>query len=353
VCGICERIHDPPSTVLRNNQTRQSKCNNQRNNHKGKYMKTNYGRHALVGLAAFALVAGTAQIAGAAAKAGGSCKKAGATEGAFTCVAKGRKKVWAATPAAAPATTVAASGAAATPAPAPAPAGLKEVPGFDGKTISIAYLGNVAGGPFASGGKALTAGFNSVVTDLNAKGGIAGKYKLNNIFAETGYNPETTAQKYAELKDKVVMVGQIYGTPNVQALLPKLAQDNMVGSPISLDAEWAQNANLLPIGGAYQYQAVNVVDYAMSQAANKGKTICAVAHTGPYGEAGIEGYNLVTKKLGLATGPTIRIAPTEANMAAVISQLKGGNCDFVFVAEASGQTTGMLVNGAQNAYERN
>ena len=144
-------------------------------------MKISYGRTALAGLAAFALVAGTAQIASAAAKAGGTCKKVGAAEGKFTCVAKGRKKVWAATPAAAvTATTVAAAGAAATPAPV---AGLKEGPGFDGKTISIAYLGNVAGGPFASGGKALTAGFNSVVADLNAKGGVAGKYKLNNIFA--------------------------------------------------------------------------------------------------------------------------------------------------------------------------
>jgi ABC-type branched-subunit amino acid transport system substrate-binding protein len=318
------------------------------NTTQGDHMKTSYGRTALASLAAFALVAGTAQVAVAAAKAGGTCKKVGAKEGAFTCVTKGRKKVWAATPAAAVTATTVAASAGATPAPAPA--GLKEGPGFDGKTISIAYLGNVAGGPFASGGKALTAGFNSVVADVNAAGGIAGKYKLNNIFAETGYNPEITAQKYAELKDKVVMVGQIYGTPNVQALLPKLAQDNIVGSPISLDAEWAQNPNLLPVGGAYQYQAINVVDWAFAQAANKGKTICAVAHTGPYGEAGVEGYNLATKKLALKTGPTIRIAPAEPNMAAVVSQLKGANCEVVFLGESSGQTTGILVNGSQNGY---
>jgi ABC-type branched-subunit amino acid transport system substrate-binding protein len=309
-------------------------------------------RSVLVGAATLSLVVGTAQISVAADKAGAACKKVGATSANLTCTTKGRKKVWVA--AAAPATTVA--GPATTVAEGPAttvaaaPAGLKNVPGFDGKEISIAYLGNVAGGPFASGGKALTAGFNSVIADTNAKGGVAGKYPIKNIFAETTYNPDVTVQKYTELKDKVVMVGQVYGTPNLNALLPKLPQDNIVVSPISLDAEWAQNANVLPIGGAYQYMAIDLVDWANQQAANKGKTYCAVAHTGPYGDAGIEGYNLVTKKLGVAVGPTIRIAPAESNIAAVVAQLKGGNCQMVFLAEASGQTTGILVAGAQNGY---
>jgi ABC-type branched-subunit amino acid transport system substrate-binding protein len=310
-------------------------------------------RSVLVGAATVSMLVGTTQISFAADKAGGACKSVGAKSGNLTCTAKGRKKVWvagAAATAAAP-TTAAPSTPGATTAPAPVEAaGLKNVAGFDGKTISIGYLGNVAGGPFASGGKALTAGFNSVVADVNAKGGIAGKYQINNIFAETTYNPDVTVQKYTELKDKVVMMGQVYGTPNLTALLPKLPQDNIVVSPISLDAEWATNPNILPIGGAYQYMAIDLVDWANQQPANKGKTFCAVAHTGPYGDAGMEGYNLVTKKLGLAVGPTVRIAPAETGIPAVTAQLKSGNCGVVFLAEASGQTTGLLVSGAQAGF---
>lgn len=305
---------------------------------------------ALVAVAAMALPV-TSAMAAASPKAGQSCKVVGQKSGKLVCTAKGRKKVWAAAPATtlAPVTTAAASGGSATTA-APAPAGLQKAPGFDGSTISLAHLGNVAGGPFASGGKALTAGFNAVIESTNAKGGVAGKYKINNIFAETSYNPETTVAKFEELKDKVVMVGEVYGTPNLVALLPRLRQANMIGSPISLDAEWVKDPNILPNGGTYQGQAMNIVDWWYSQ--NKGKKVCYVAHTGPYGDAGVEGFDLAQKSLGFdaPTAGKIRIAATESNVAAIATQLRSASCDGVFVAIASAQSTGILAFAAQAGY---
>ncbi len=283
----------------------------------------------------------------AAAKKGATCKIAGATEGSFTCTTVGRKKTWQPTPVA-PTTPPTVAGAATTPAATPT--GLAVVPGFDGKTISVAHLGNVAGGPFAVGGKALTAGFLSYLNDYNAKGGIAGKYQVNDIFAETEYSADVASQKYAALKDKVVMVSQIYGTPLVAALTTKLDQDNLIGSPISLDAQWARDVSYLPIGGAYQYQAINILDWANTLGGAKGKKYCAAAHTGPYGDAGMDGYNFAVKALGLTAGPIARFAGTESNMAAVVSQFKAADCGVVFLAEASAQTTGILVNGQQNGF---
>ncbi len=288
---------------------------------------------------------GIAGTAFAAAKKGATCKVSGAIDGSLTCTAKGRKKTWQPTPAAQPVATT-----ATTPGAAPAPAGLAVVPGFDGKTITLAHLGNVAAGPFAVGGKALTAGFNAYLDDYNAKGGIAGKYKVNDVFAETEYSADIASQKYAGLKDKAVLVSQIYGTPLVAALATKLDQDNLIGSPISLDAQWARDVSYLPIGGAYQYQATNALDFANTVGGGKGKKYCAAAHTGPYGDAGMDGYNFAVKALGLTTGPVARFAATEANMAAVVSQFKAADCGVVFLAEASAQTTGILVNGQQNGY---
>ena len=96
----------------------------------------------------------------ATAKAGAKCRKVGEVVGGLTCVAKGKSRVYAKV---APVTTkapAASSGGAATPAPA----GLANVPGFDGKTITVGYLGSVSASPqfpssafFADGGKALTA----------------------------------------------------------------------------------------------------------------------------------------------------------------------------------------------------
>ena len=87
-------------------------------------------------------------------KLGAKCTKAGAAATAngqsLVCTVKGRTRTWqvAAAPVTtvAPVTTAAAGGGATTSATTVAPkaAGLAIVPGFDGKTISIGILGNVA-----------------------------------------------------------------------------------------------------------------------------------------------------------------------------------------------------------------
>ena len=128
----------------------------------------------------------------ASAKAGAKCRKVGEVVGDLTCVAKGKSRVYAKI--AAPVTTkapAASSGGAATPAPA----GLATVPGFDGKTITIGYIGNVVFSPqfpssalFADGGKALTAGFNAYISRVNDAGGVAGKYPINTLYKETYYD---------------------------------------------------------------------------------------------------------------------------------------------------------------------
>ncbi len=308
-------------------------------------------KHKLGHVIVLGLIVGVAVPSGVAfaatVKSGGTCKTVGQSSGALTCTLKGRKKVWAATPVTAAPTTVAAG--ASTPA---APAGIPIVPGFDGKTISLGYLSNVAGGPFAVPGKALTAGFNAIISTVNDQGGIAGKYKINNIFAETEYNAEKSVAKYTELRDKVVMISQIFGTPNVQAVLPKLRQDGLVGSPISWDAEWSKDPNLLPNGGVYQFRAMNVVDYWVTYLKNAGKKVCAVSHNSAYGDAALEGYEFAQKSLGFAGPVKLKIGPADPGsaMGAVVTQLKAAGCDAVWTAIASGQTTGILVAGSQQSY---
>ena len=218
------------------------------------------------------LVLGTATVVAlpalpafsASAKAGAKCRKVGEVVGGLTCVAKGKSRVYAKV--AAPPTTkapVASSGGAATPAPA----GLATVPGFDGKTITVGYLGSVSASPlfpssafFADGGKALTAGFNAYIGRVNDAGGVAGKYPINTLFKETFYDAGEATKAYTEVKDKVVMIGQIYGTPLTQALTKTMATDGMTGSPISLDAAWVKDPAMLPVGATYQAQAINIVD---------------------------------------------------------------------------------------------
>jgi ABC-type branched-subunit amino acid transport system substrate-binding protein len=265
----------------------------------------------------------------AAVKAGQRCTKLGEVKDGLTCVREGSRRVYRKPAAAAP-TTAASSGGAT---PAPAPAGLATVPGFDGKTIKIGYLGNVSTNAqfpssalFADGGKALTAGYNSAISRVNDAGGIAGKYKVEVVFGETYYDAGEVIKRFAEQKDNVVLIGQIYGTPLTQALREPLKQANLIGAPVSLDFEWAVGDNFLPVGATYQSQIINVIDWYLKEGGGAGKKICSLSIApNPYAVAMEEGFDFAVKELRFNAGPKVRWTTADA----VAQQLKAASCDAV------------------------
>ena len=326
-------------------------------------MKTSLGRLVVVSTAA-ALVVAPITLAGAAAapKVGATCAKVGATAASGTqsliCQLKGRKRAWAVAPAAStvPATTKTAStgGAVTTASTATTTAaavGLPKSPGFDPatNTISVGYLGNVAGGPFAPGGKALFAGFDSYIQRVNAAGGVNGKYKINNIFLETAYDPNQAVAKYNEAKDSVVFFSNVFGTPIVTALLPQLVKDDLVGVPTSLDAEWVNKPNFLANGGSYQAQAMNGVEYYLSTA-GANKKVCGLTVQTSFGLTGQEGYRYAVATKKLSAGPDLVVAASDTNMTAPMSQFKAAGCDAIVMTTLPAQTTSALVTGDQNGY---
>jgi Periplasmic binding protein len=290
--------------------------------------------------------------ANAAVKANQNCKKVGEVKDGLTCTAVGKKRVYRPA-AAAPTTAAPVAGAAA--APAPVAAGLANAPGFDGKTIKVAVFGNVsvntqfpASASFADGGKALYAGWLATVRRVNDAGGIGGKYKIEPVFKETYYTPSEAIKAYAESKNSSAVIGMIYGTPLTQALEKELAQDNIVGSPISLDAAWVKSSHILPVGATYQAQAMNLLEWYTKDGGGAGKTVCSIAlANNAYGNAGEEGFDIGAKALGLKVGTKIKTSTAPAQAAA----LKEAKCDAV-VATISGeaQTPPLLSETAKLDY---
>lgn len=294
-------------------------------------MKRSISIGAALAVAAISAVPLTAASGQAKVKVNQACKKLGEVKNGLTCTKVGTKRVYRAPAAAAPAPAPAASGTATTVAAAPA--GLANVPGFDGKTITVAYLGNVsvsdqfpASRNFADGGKALTAGFNAYIDRINDAGGIAGKYKIKVLFKETYYTPSEAVKAYAEVKNNVVMIGTIYGTPLMQALAKPLTEDGLVGSPISLDAAWVNHPNILPVGSTYQKQSINIVDWAVKEGGAAGKTFCSLAlANNAYGDAGEEGFKIAAKALNLKVGVSLKTSTAPAQAQA----LKDAKCEVV------------------------
>ena len=211
-------------------------------------------------------------------------------------------------------------------------------PGFDGTTIKVGVLTPLQGS-VAVIGRPLTAGNEVFFQWLDAEhGGIAGKYKVQLVEEDTGFDPTTAIAKYQKLKNDVALFGQILGTRVVKAVLPLLDQDGVVASPASLDADWVRQRHLLAVGAPYQVQFANTADYYVNQAGGRGKRICFLGVADPYGDAGLAGLEAAGRSLGFTVAAAARYNSGDTSFTAQVTQLRDASCDAVFLATFSRDT---------------
>ncbi len=218
--------------------------------------------------------------------------------------------------------------------------------GFDGTTITLGVItpqtgiASVIGLPLTKGGQVY---FDA----LNAKGGVAGKYKVKLEVRDSQYNANVAQQNYADLRGKVVMLEQVLGTDVTNAVLKQMRPDNMVASPATLDAEWVRDPNLLPIAAPYQIEAINGLSYWVEEGGGKGQTLCALASDDLYGAAGLDGVSFAQKELDFKMGKVVRFAPDTSDFTSQVQQLSSG-CDAVFLASLPNATIPLMGTAASS-----
>lgn len=219
---------------------------------------------------------------------------------------------------------------------------LTEVPGFDGETISVGVISDLSG-PVAVIGEPLTAGGQVYYDYINSLGGIAGQYPIETVEQSSEYNPTVAVQVYNEMKDDVVIIGQLLGTPVTNAVLESLKADNVVAAPASLDAFWVREQNLLPIGAPYQIQAINGLDWWINDGGGSvDQVYCTFIQDDPYGEAGQAGVEFAADGLGLTIADTATYVSGDADFSAQIQQLQASGCEVVFFVATPSVTGGAL-----------
>jgi ABC-type branched-subunit amino acid transport system substrate-binding protein len=225
---------------------------------------------------------------------------------------------------------------------------LAAAPGFDpaGGTIKLGTVSALTG-PVAIIGVPLTEGNKIFFEALNAKGGIAGKYKVELVIEDSQYDAPTAVQKYQKIKNDVTMFAQLIGTPTVNALLPQLRTDKIVAAPASLDAEWMAEENLVPVGGPYQIEFINGAHWYLNEGGGEGKAICMMAVESPYGDAGVEGLQAAAQSEGFEIKATSRFKPTDQDFTAPVTQLKNAGCQAVFLTALPSNTGPILGTGAK------
>jgi ABC-type branched-subunit amino acid transport system substrate-binding protein len=226
------------------------------------------------------------------------------------------------------------------------------VPGFDGTTIRLGVI-TPTSGTVAAIGNPLTAGNKAYFDYLNAeKGGIAGKYKVELDIRDSGYDPTKAGQEYDSVKEGTVMIAQLLGTPIVNSVKEKLIDDGVMASPASLDSFWVREPNLLPLGAPYQIQAINALDWYVSDGGGKGKKVCSLIQDDPYGAAGQAGLEFAADELDIELGVTAKFPapPATADFTASIGQLKGAGCEMVFLVATPSSTGAALGKAAEQAF---
>src|SRR5680860_307780 len=201
--------------------------------------------------------------------------------------------------------------------------------GFDGTTITVGAISPQTGIAAVSG-IPLTAGNQVYFDALNAKGGIAGKYKVKLEVRDSAYNSNTAQQNYSDLRDNVVMLAQVLGTDITNALLTPMRQDDMVGAPATLDAEWVRDANLLPVAAPYQIESINGLAYWVNEGDGKGKTLCVIRSDDLYGQAGLDGVEYAASKLDFKLGTVTEFPAASDDLTAQLQQVRSG-CDAVWL----------------------
>ena len=213
-----------------------------------------------------------------------------------------------------------------------------KVPGFDGTTITLGALtpqsevltAVVVGGILTQG--------NQVYWDaVNAKGGIAGKYKVKLVTEDTKYSPSVTPQAYAKTKGNVVAYNQVFGTAVTNSILQSMVGDNVSGAPATLDADWICDTNLFPIGTPYQVQAINGVHW-WHMLSDSNKNICTLTQDDPYGDAVIEGVEYAAKKMDLSVKTKQKFPVPPPDLTPQVQALKDKGCQAVVLGTLPGDT---------------
>lgn len=205
------------------------------------------------------------------------------------------------------------------------------VPGFDGTTIRLGVLSPLSG-PVAVIGKPLTTGNKVWFDQVNADGGIAGKYPVELVQEDTQYQPDVAVQQYNKIKGDVAAFTQLLGTPSTLAVLPLLRSDKIIAAPASLDALWVREENLLPIGAPYQVQAINAMDHYLTEGGGTPQSvICTMVQDDVYGEAGQAGIDFAAERSGFTVANTQRFKAGTENYAGQIQALAGAGCQMVFL----------------------
>jgi len=208
--------------------------------------------------------------------------------------------------------------------------------GVTGSTIKLGVLSDRTG-PYAGLGKSVEQGRKLFWDARNGQGGVCGR-QVEFVMLDHGYNAQHAVTAYAQVKDDVLALHELLGSPMIAALLPSLESDQMLTGALSWSSNLLTNPYVVISGTTYDVEMINGV-YHLTQTKGlaKGDKIGHVYLEGDYGENAAAGSRAAAKEYGLELLEH-KIKPTDTDLTAQVTALKAAGAKAVLLTVTPAQT---------------
>ena len=216
---------------------------------------------------------------------------------------------------------------------------VKTGPGVTADTITLGYLPDLSG-VFAPNGKSMMEGANLYWDAKNADGGICGR-QIELAVQDTGYDPQKAVAAFQQMSGDVVGLGLVLGSSITSALLPSVEQEGMFLNFAGWTSDILPNENVAIAGTTYDIEAINAVDFLMSEHGIKeGDTIGHLYFEGDYGENALEGSKYAAGEHRLKIVEQ-KITPAETDMTGQVAAFRRAGVKAILFSAAPPQAASL------------
>ncbi|GDY33706.1 ABC transporter substrate-binding protein [Gandjariella thermophila] len=212
--------------------------------------------------------------------------------------------------------------------------------GVTDQTITLGVLTD-ASGVFKNLGLGITHGNEIWADEVNRAGGICGR-KIALVQKDHGYAADKAIPLYGQVKDNVLGLAQLLGSPILAALKKQITDDKMVSVPASWASTNLDTPSVLMVGATYDVEMLNGFSFMQEQGfVHDGDRVGHIYVDSEYGKNGLAG----SKAYGAAHNLTVveaKVTATDTDMTAAITSLKSQGVKAIALTTTPKQTASAL-----------
>lgn len=222
--------------------------------------------------------------------------------------------------------------------------GVKTDKGVTADTITLGVFTDTSG-VFKILGLGISQGNQMWADDANKDGGFCGR-KVKLLVKDHGYAADKAVPLYAEMKDQILGMVQLLGSPILAALKKQITDEKVASVPASWASTNLDSPSVVMVGPTYDVEMIDGLSYFQSKNLIKdGDKIGHIYVDSEYGQNGALGSKYYASKHG-QTIVEQKIGSTDTDLTAAITSLKSAGVTAIALTTTPAQTASAVTQSA-------